>query len=98
MQQAYQQPMGYEPGVFDNGPSGKSRGVAALLCFFLGGFGAHYFYVNKAGGGFICLLLSFLTCGVWSIVLLIQTIKFFTMTQSEFENNFVNTPKSFPIF
>ena len=34
------------PIVVENG-SEKSKVVAALLCFFLGGFGAHHFYVRR---------------------------------------------------
>ena len=95
-QQQYSAPQNI--GVFDNGPSGKSRGVAALLAFLLGGFGAHYFYVGKTGGGFLCILLCLVTCGVWGIILLIQCIMFITMTHEEFERKFVNSSSSFPIF
>ncbi len=38
-----------------------SRTVALLLCIFLGGFGAHHFYVGKSGTGILILLLSFCT-------------------------------------
>ena len=36
--------------------STKSRGVAAVLCFFLGGLGIHRFYVGKVGTGILWLL------------------------------------------
>ena len=39
----------------------KSKVAALLLCFFLGGIGAHRFYVGKAGSGFLQLLLCL--CG-----------------------------------
>jgi len=35
--------------------SKKSRGVAAVLCFFLGVLGIHRFYVGKVGTGIIWL-------------------------------------------
>lgn len=35
--------------------SPKSRMVAALLCFFLGGLGIHRFYVGKIGTGILWL-------------------------------------------
>lgn len=84
--------------VFTPGPSGKSRGVAALLAILLGGLGIQYFYLGKTTGGIIAIILSIVTCGVFEIVWLIQGILMFTLTQPEFENKYVNTPKSFPIF
>lgn len=86
------------PGVFDQGPSGKSRGVAGLLAILLGSLGIHYFYVGKTGGGFLCILLSLITCGLWSIIPLIQGILMLTMTQEQFESKYVNTPSTFPLF
>jgi len=37
--------------------SPKSRAIAALLCFFLGGFGAHRFYVGNSGTAAVMLIL-----------------------------------------
>ena len=36
----------------------KSKSVTLLLCFFLGWFGIHRFYLGKVGRGFIHLLLG----------------------------------------
>jgi predicted RNA-binding Zn-ribbon protein involved in translation (DUF1610 family) len=36
--------------------SGRERVTAALLAFFLGGFGAHKFYLGKGGQGLLYLL------------------------------------------
>ncbi|MCD8793335.1 TM2 domain-containing protein [Staphylococcus gallinarum] len=39
----------------------KSTGVAYLLWFFLGGFGAHRFYLGKTGSAVGLLVLTLLT-------------------------------------
>ncbi|NPE08568.1 MAG: NINE protein [Asgard group archaeon] len=55
--------------------SHHSRTVALLLCLFLGGFGAHRFYVGKSGSAVLMLILSL--CGVgwiWSLIDLIMIL------------------------
>jgi TM2 domain-containing membrane protein YozV len=49
------------------GASPKSRLAALLLCWFLGMFGAHRFYVGKIGTGIlqICTLGGL---GVWTLI------------------------------
>ena len=47
------------PIVVENG-SEKSKVVAALLCFFLGGFGAHHFYVRR----YLMGIVYFATAGL----------------------------------
>lgn len=111
-QQQYQQPYGQpqyaygnqqvppasDIGVFDVGPSGKSRGVAGLLAILLGYLGVHYFYLGKVGGGFICILLTLITCGCWSIITLIQGIMMMGMRSDEFERKYVTSLSTFPVF
>lgn len=53
--------------------SPKSRLVALILCFFLGGFGIHRFYVGKIGTGILYLCTAGL-CGfglLWDLVMIL---------------------------
>ena len=50
--------------------SSRSRLIALLLCFFLGCFGAHRFYVGKTGTG-VLMLLTLGGLGIWMLVDLI---------------------------
>lgn len=90
---------GYDANnAFDSGPEGKSRGVAALLAILLGGLGVQYFYLNKIGAGLISIGLTIVTCGLWEIVMLVQGILMFCMTNEQFRNKYVLSPSTFPIF
>ncbi len=51
----------------------KSVVVALILCFFLGGFGIHRFYVGKVGTG-ILQLLTLGGLGIWALIDLILII------------------------
>ena len=56
----------------------KSAGVAYLLCIFLGGFGAHRFYLGYSGTGAVQLVLwllgwvtvfiAWIPLGIWIII------------------------------
>lgn len=86
------------PGLFDDGPSGKSRGVAGLLALLVGTLGIHYFYLGKVGAGLLCILLSCITCGIFGVIPFIQGIIMLTMKQDAFEQTYVYTNSFFPLF
>jgi TM2 domain-containing membrane protein YozV len=53
-----------------NNISPKSRLAAVLLCFFLGCFGAHRFYLRKTGTA-VLMLITLGGLGIWALVDLI---------------------------
>lgn len=66
----------------------KRKIIAALLAFFLGGLGAHKFYLGKVFQGIFYLLFCW-TC-IPSIIALIESILFLTMSESEFNRKYNN--------
>ena len=90
-QQAYQQPNNYQPA-----PSEKSKVTAAILAILIGGLGIHYFYLGKTTGGIVFLLLC--CTGIPSLLALIQGIMMLTMTEEQFQQKYVYTESSFPLF
>ncbi len=88
--------------AFAAGPSGSSRGVAALLALFLGSMGVHYFYLGKTTAGIVMLACTLLSCGILGSVTgvlgLAQGIYMLVISNMEFYNKYVNTNETFPLF
>lgn len=80
------------------GPEGKSRGIAALLAILFGGLGIQYFYLGKNTAGVVSILLTFVSCGLWSVIAVIQGILMLCMTNTQFRVKYVTNPSSFPVF
>ena len=63
-------------------PGEKSRVAAILLAFFLGGLGAHKFYLGRVGWGIIYLL--FFWTVIPSIVAFVEFIIYICMSDEQF--------------
>lgn len=63
---------GFETPTTNAIVSEKSKVVAAVLAFFLGGFGIHRFYVGKIGSGLVMLVLWFI--GLFTFFLYIKKL------------------------
>ncbi|MBR4041583.1 MAG: NINE protein [Bacteroidaceae bacterium] len=65
---------------------GKSKGVAAVLCFFLGAIGGHKFYLGKVGIGLLYLVF----CWTWipCIISVIDFIVLLCMDEREFDRKY----------
>jgi TM2 domain-containing membrane protein YozV len=60
----------------------KSRGVAIVLALFLGGFGAHKFYLGRAGWGLLYLL--FCWTFIPACIALVELIVYACMSENAF--------------
>ena len=64
----------------------KSKGVALLLCFFLGGLGIHQFYLGNIVQGVLYLLFSW-TC-IPALISIIDFIILLCMSESYFHQKY----------
>ena len=64
---------------------GKQKIVAGLLGILLGGLGVHHFYLGSTMAGVIELIATFVTCGVASLVGLIEGILILVMSAADFD-------------
>ncbi len=74
------------PPSVNMAPNGKSKVAAALLAFFLGGFGVHKFYLGQIGQGIIYLL--FFWTFIPAIIAFIEFIILITMSDETFNARF----------
>ena len=78
-----------QPATINFGPvtaNGKSRVAAALFAFFLGGFGAHKFYLGQTGQGIVYLLLFWTF--IPAIIAFIEFILYLTMSDDIFNQKY----------
>lgn len=64
----------------------KNRVAAALLAFFLGGFGVHKFYLGQIGWGFVYLI--FCWTFIPAIVAFIEAIVYLSMSDDAFSRKY----------
>lgn len=64
---------------------GKQKIVAGLLGILLGGLGVHHFYLGSTMAGVIELIATFVTCGIASLVGLVEGILILVMSDADFD-------------
>lgn len=83
----------------DINTTGKDKVLCGILALLLGGLGIQYFYIGKTTAGIISIILTLVTCGsIWPLVTFIQGILILTMTQQQFEQKYVLSKSTFPVF
>jgi TM2 domain-containing membrane protein YozV len=72
----------------------SSKKIAAGICgILLGGLGIHKFILGYTKEGVIQLILSIVTCGIFSIVGLVEGILYLVKSDEEFEEIYIKGPK-----
>ena len=81
----------------------KSAGVAYLLCIFLGGFGAHRFYLGRTASGvgqlalgllgWITFFITWIPLGIWLIIDLFLIPGIITETNMAIAGRFSGTAR-----
>ncbi|MFM0218081.1 TM2 domain-containing protein [Paraburkholderia caledonica] len=66
--------------------SGKDKVIAAVLAFFLGGFGAHKFYLGSPMWGLLYLLLCWTF--IPACIALIEGIYYLTLSDKDFKGKY----------
>lgn len=84
--------------LFATDSNGKSQGVCALLAILLGSLGIQYFYLGKTTAGILAIVLSFVTCGIFSVIWLVQGILMLTMDHATWERKYVHSTSTLPLF
>jgi len=74
-------------------PQESKRIVAGVLGILLGSFGVHKFVLGYTKEGLIQLALSFISCGILSIIGLIEGIIYLTKSDEEFVETYQNNHK-----
>lgn len=74
-------------------PNSDKKLIAGLLGILLGGFGVHKFYLGYTKAGIIQIIVTFLTCGIGSVIGLIEGILYLVKTDEEFEETYVRNVK-----
>lgn len=67
--------------------------VAGLLGILLGGFGVHKFYLGYTKEGIIQVVVTFATCGIGSLIGLIEGIIYITKTEQDFVDTYITNKK-----
>lgn len=72
--------------------------LCGVMAIILGGIGVQYFCMGKVGGGFLTILLTIITCGLWEVVTLVQGILMLCMSDADFKRKYLDNPATLPLF
>lgn len=76
----------------------SKKTMCGILAILVGTLGIQYFVIGKTAAGFITILLSIVTCGLWGVVTLIQGILMLCMSDSDFKRKYIDSTSTLPLF
>lgn len=76
----------------------SKKTLCGIMAILLGTLGIQYFVIGKTAGGFITILLSIVTCGLWEVVTLIQGIMMLCMSNADFKRKYIDSTSTLPLF
>jgi TM2 domain-containing membrane protein YozV len=68
--------------------------VAGILGILLGGLGIHRFYLGDTTGGILRIVITVVTCGVGSIIGLIEGILYLVKPDDDFQRDYIEGKKA----
>lgn len=72
---------------------GDKKIIAGICGILLGGFGVHKFILGYTTEGVIQIVITFVTCGVGSIVGLVEGIIYLTKSDEDFVRTYIQNKK-----
>jgi TM2 domain-containing membrane protein YozV len=77
----------------DKPPGAEKKVVAGILAILLGGLAIHKFYLGYTKEGIIQIVITICTCGMGSIIALIEGIIYLTKSDEDFVATYINGKK-----
>ena len=75
-------------------PAGAEKKIVAGICgILLGGLGIHKFVLGYVKEGIIQIIITIVTCGIGSIIGLIEGIVYLTKSDEEFVNTYITNKR-----
>lgn len=74
-------------------PGAEKKLVAGLCGILVGGFGIHKFILGYTTEGIIQIAITFITCGIGSIIGLVEGIIYLTKSDEEFVRTYIQNKK-----
>lgn len=81
-----------------NSEISSKKTLCGIMAIIFGYLGIQYFVIGKTAGGFLTILLSIVTCGLWGIVTLIQGILMLCMSDEDFKRKYIDSTSTLPLF